>query len=193
METWFIENFDDNMTIDYFILQESSTTTGRRGKGSGWGVRSGTEDDKEDLNEIITAELRKTGNHGDCFCCKFLLHWIIVIEGLDEDLADAVDKSFYENYKTWKNDHPTASTRQQVNLTIRICLTPNQIRQWVSSWNAHLGDQATPQALVDLITKKGVTQATQLKDELKREFHLDSSSCWKLTDKTQRCHHQKKN
>ena len=104
---------------------------------------------------------------------------IIDIEGLDEDLAYAVDKSFYENYKRWKNDHPFASTGQQVNFPIEtnVCLTQNQIRQWVGCWNAHLGDRATPQALVDLITKKGVTQATQLKDELKREFHLDSSSC----------------
>ena len=42
------------------------------------------------------------------------------IEGLDEELADAVSKAFYEDYKTWKNDHPTASTRQQVNLPVRI-------------------------------------------------------------------------
>ena len=32
---------------------------------AGWGVQNGTEDDEYDLNEIITAELRKTGNQGD--------------------------------------------------------------------------------------------------------------------------------
>ena len=40
-------------------------------------------------------------------------------KGLDEELAEAVDKDFYENYKTWKTDHPNASTRQQV-----ICNLP---------------------------------------------------------------------
>ena len=39
---------------------------------------------------------------------------IINISGLDENLAEAVDTAFYESYKTWKNDHPIASTRQQV-------------------------------------------------------------------------------
>ena len=34
---------------------------------AGWGARSGAEDDRVDLNEIISAELIKTGNHGDCF------------------------------------------------------------------------------------------------------------------------------
>ena len=34
---------------------------------SSWGARSGTEDDRVDLNEIISAELIKTGNHGECF------------------------------------------------------------------------------------------------------------------------------
>ena len=32
-----------------------------------WGTRSGTDDDRDDLNEIISAELNKTGNHGDSF------------------------------------------------------------------------------------------------------------------------------
>ena len=32
-----------------------------------WGARSGTEADKDVLNEIIKAELMKTGNHGDYF------------------------------------------------------------------------------------------------------------------------------
>ena len=31
-----------------------------------WGARSGTEDDRDDLNEIITVELIKPENHGDC-------------------------------------------------------------------------------------------------------------------------------
>ena len=34
--------------------------------------------------------------------------------GLDEELAEAVDGAFYESYRTWKHDNPTASTRQQV-------------------------------------------------------------------------------
>ena len=34
----------------------------------GSGARSGDEDDKKDLSEIITAELIKTANHGNSFC-----------------------------------------------------------------------------------------------------------------------------
>ena len=49
-----------------------------------------------------------------------------------------------------------------------------QIRQWVKSWNAHLGDIATPKTLVDAITRKGVTEATALKHQIVREFQLDS-------------------
>ena len=94
------------------------------------------------------------------------------MKGLDEDLAEAVDKAFYENYKTWKNDHPNASTGQQVNLHIRKSFIPNQIRQWVGSWKAHLGDRATPQVLVDVITRKGLSPATELKDQIQREFQL---------------------
>ena len=32
-----------------------------------WGARSGTADDREDLSEIISAELIKPGNQGDSF------------------------------------------------------------------------------------------------------------------------------
>merc|ERR1711971_108810 len=93
----------------------------------GWGARSGNDDDKDDLSEIIKAELIKTGNHG-----------------LDEELAEAIKKDFYESYNRWKTDHPNASTRKQ-------------IRQWVESWNAHLGDRATPIALVDAVNRKRLT------------------------------------
>ena len=92
---------------------------------------------------------------------------------MDENLAEAVDKAFYESYKTWKNDHPTASTRQQVNYPPEQILTKNQIRQWVSCWKAHLGDRATPQVLVDIITRKRLTEATHLKDQIKKEFELE--------------------
>jgi len=110
-----------------------------------WGNRIGTEDDKEDLKDVITAEMRKPGN------C-----------GLDEELAEAVDPEFYRNYKNWKQDNPTASTRQQV-------------RHWVASWHAHLRDRATPGHLVNAITKKGLAEATQLRDQVIREFHLGTS------------------
>ena len=49
-----------------------------------------------------------------------------------------------------------------------------QIRQWVKSWNAHLGEKATPKTLVDAITRKGLAEATALKDQIKREFQLHS-------------------
>ena len=38
----------------------------------GWGARSGNQDDKDDLSDIITAELIKTGNPGDYFWSKTL-------------------------------------------------------------------------------------------------------------------------
>ena len=53
------------------IQGTSAKSFGRRGRsaalvGSGWGVRSGTEDEqKDDLKKIITAELIKPENHGD--------------------------------------------------------------------------------------------------------------------------------
>ena len=47
---------------------------------------------------------------------KLLLFEWIIIKGLDEELAEAVNTDFYESYKTWKTDHPKDYTRQQVNL-----------------------------------------------------------------------------
>ena len=44
------------------------------------------------------------------------------------------------------------------------------------SWRAHLGDEATPQALVDSIAGKGerraLAGATKLRDEIKKKFLL---------------------
>ena len=36
--------------------------------------------------------------------------------GLEEDLAEAIDKDFYESYKTWVSDNPTATTSKKVIL-----------------------------------------------------------------------------
>ena len=48
-----------------------------------------------------------------------------------------------------------------------------QIRQWVRSWTAHLGDKATPEAFVDVINrKKQLKAATLLRDKVKKEFKL---------------------
>ena len=91
-------------------------------------------------------------------------------KGLDIELADAVSQDFCENYETWKKDNPSTSTRQQVNS--EQILIPNQIRQWVRSWSSHLGDRATPKDLVDVITRKGLSEATKLKDQIKSEFQL---------------------
>ena len=52
------------------------------------------------------------------------LKCMIDTKGLDENLAEAVDKAFYEDYKTWKLDHPDASTRQRVNLPITTNVDP---------------------------------------------------------------------
>ena len=93
-------------------------------------------------------------------------------EGLDIELADAIHKDFCENYETWRKDNPNTSTRQQVISFAKFSLTPDQIRQWVRSWHAHLGERATPSAIVDAIIKKRLAAATQLKDQIKREFEL---------------------
>ena len=42
------------------------------------------------------------------------------------------------------------------------------------SWTAHLSDRATPEALVNVINKKKVNAAIRLRDEVKREFNLES-------------------
>ena len=42
------------------------------------------------------------------------------------------------------------------------------------SWTAHLSDRATPEALVNVINKKKINAAMRLRDELKREFNLES-------------------
>ena len=47
---------------------------------------------------------------------------------------------------------------------------PNQVRQWIEAWNAHLGDRATPKGLIDAITRKKLGEATELMDKIKREF-----------------------
>ena len=47
-----------------------------------------------------------------------------------------------------------------------------KVRQWVQSWKAHVGKDATPKALVDAIVKKKVEKANDLKDKIKTEFKL---------------------
>ena len=39
---------------------------------------------------------------------------VMNVIGFDEELADAISKSFYESYKTWKIDHPNDGKRKQV-------------------------------------------------------------------------------
>ena len=69
-------------------------------------------------------------------------------------------------------DHPTASTRQQV---VKVKVKPPnhiQARQWVQSWRAHFGVNATPGDLGNAINNRSLTSATQLKDQNRRKFHL---------------------
>ena len=63
------------MATNDLILQESLIASGARGgdsfksfKKAAWGARTGVEDDKEDLKEIITAELIHPGNNGKFVC-----------------------------------------------------------------------------------------------------------------------------
>ena len=44
---------------------------------------------------------------------------------MDEELARAVKKTFYESYKTWKIDHPNDGKKKQVNLLIRMNINSN--------------------------------------------------------------------
>ena len=79
-----------------------------------WGAKEGTEEDKETLSRIISAQLMKTendGNHTNAVCQDCYLFNVI---GFDEELAEAISKSFYESYKTWKTDHPNDGKRKQV-------------------------------------------------------------------------------
>ena len=46
--------------------------------------------------------------------CEFVCNLNNQFKGLDEELAQAVNEAFYESYKTWKMDHPNASTGLQV-------------------------------------------------------------------------------
>ena len=46
------------------LVRSGEGATNRSAFGSGWGTRSGTEDDKEALRDIIYAELNKPENHG---------------------------------------------------------------------------------------------------------------------------------
>ena len=53
-------------------------------------------------------------------------------------------------------------------------LSQIQIRQWVSDWHSHLGDGATPKALVDVIKmSKTLGRANKLKDDITKEFNLN--------------------
>ena len=63
-------NKSESYFFKIYFQGTSAKSFGRGGRsaalvGSGWGVRSGTEDDKDDLKKIVTAELIKPENHGD--------------------------------------------------------------------------------------------------------------------------------
>ena len=47
---------------------------------------------------------------------------------------------------------------------------PNQARQWFALWRSCLGDKATPRNIVGSL--EGVIEATNLKDQIKKEFGL---------------------
>ena len=56
---------------------------------------------------------------------------------------------------------------------LQIIIVTVQVRQWVNMWHSHLGDMATPKALVDVIVQKKVAGATKLKDQINKKFQLD--------------------
>ena len=98
------------------------------------------------------------------------------IQGLDEDLAEAIDGRFFNSYVTWTNDNCNKSTTQKVSFLMycNYVLSQIQVRQWVSYWHSHLGDRATPKALVDVIkTSKTLGRANKLKDDIVTQFNLN--------------------
>ena len=98
-----------------------------------------------------------------------------IYPALEEDLAEAINEDFYDSYKTWTLDNPNAKTSQKVCFKYRTKFKPYfQSRQWVRSWRSHLGKRATPEAIVDVINKKKLTQATLLGDKVREEFNLES-------------------
>ena len=76
----------------------------------GWGGKTGTEEDRGDLDDIISKELKDPANHG----ISFSLNKSFFLQGLDEELAYAVGKDFGDDYLRWKQDHQYASTKKQV-------------------------------------------------------------------------------
>ena len=41
-------------------------------------------------------------------------------------------------------------------------------------WHSYLGDKASPVVLVEAIGKSGLSEATALRDRVKKEFQLDN-------------------
>ena len=81
---------------------------------SGWGTRIGTEDDKEVLRDIIYAELKSLKIMVTLFTFVDVFFGIVILyPGLEEELAEAIDKNFYDSYKTWTLDNPKAPTTSQ--------------------------------------------------------------------------------
>ena len=83
-------------------------------KGGDWGDKKGTEDDKEILSDLIKEALKDPANQGNSICfCKW--SWMIQpIKDLDEDLAEAISKDFYNYFKNWTQEKDR-STNQKVH------------------------------------------------------------------------------
>ena len=96
------------------------------------------------------------------------------IAELDEILAEAISKDFYESFVNWKRDtYPPPSATQKVPFQRwnPFCYSiMSKGRHWVEMWQSHLGNEATPKALVEKINKKNVVEAKNLKDIIKEEF-----------------------
>ena len=91
-------------------------------------------------------------------------------------LAEAISDAFYESYVTWIRDNHPSTTQKVGRLDVTKCtLNLIQVRQWVKSWQSHLGKRATPKDLVDVIIKKNKMlkeKANNLKDEIQEKFNL---------------------
>ena len=103
---------------------------------------------------------------------------VFISKGLDEGLAEATNEDFYETYMTWVMDTSPTMAQKVVLRYFDMCnLNLIQGRYWVRSWQAHLGNRATPRTLVDVIIQENMKlkgRANNLKDQIQKKFNLDN-------------------
>ena len=164
------------LTIFFKLKAGLSHSEWKYFKASEWGLKTGTKQDYKILKDIVTGDLIDSGKRkGEWIMNGF---WCIQFQGYDEVTAEAIDEDFSVSYLQWKQTNDRSSTTQQVifHCNVKKCMwrgfhfNPKQARQWFALWRSCLGDKATPRNLVSSLER--VTEATNLKDQIKKEFGL---------------------